>query len=65
MVGAGEVALQKIPSLLTAEAELRVVAPKVHVEIAALAVAGRLEVVERAFELADLDRNFSGHCGNG
>ncbi|MGC1362539.1 MAG: siroheme synthase CysG [Silvibacterium sp.] len=58
LVGAGDVALQKIPSLLTAEAELRVVAPKVHAGVAALAVAGRLEVVERAFELPDLDGTF-------
>ncbi len=57
-MGAGDVALQKIPSLLTAEAELRVVAPKVHAGVAALAVAGRLEVVERAFELPDLDGTF-------
>jgi uroporphyrin-III C-methyltransferase len=55
LVGAGEVALQKIPSLLAAEAELRVVAPRVHSEIAALSRAGRLEIIEREFAAGDLD----------
>jgi uroporphyrin-III C-methyltransferase len=58
LVGAGEVALQKIPSLLAAEADLRVVAPRVHPEIAALAAAGRLRLVERPFDPSDLDRTF-------
>jgi len=58
LVGAGEVALQKIPSLLAAEARLRVIAPRVGAEIAALAREGRIEVVEREFAEADLDGVF-------
>jgi uroporphyrin-III C-methyltransferase len=58
LVGAGEVALQKVPSLLAAEAAVRVVAPRVHAEIAALASAGRLSVLERAFSVDDLDGIF-------
>ncbi len=58
VVGAGRVALEKIPSLLAAGAVVRVVAPRVDAEIAALAAAGRLEVVERAFEADDLDGIF-------
>jgi siroheme synthase-like protein len=58
LVGAGEVALQKIPSLLAGEARLRVVAPRIRPEIAALAEAGRLEIVEREFSGADLDGIF-------
>lgn len=58
LVGAGEVALQKVSSLLAAEAEVCVVSPRVHPEIAALADAGRLGFVERAFEAGDLDGTF-------
>jgi siroheme synthase-like protein len=58
LVGAGEIALQKIPSLLAAEALLRVVAPRVDPKIAALANEGRLEIVERGFTGADLDGIF-------
>ncbi|MGC2162999.1 MAG: bifunctional precorrin-2 dehydrogenase/sirohydrochlorin ferrochelatase, partial [Silvibacterium sp.] len=58
LVGAGEVALQKIPSLLAAEAEVRVVAPRICAEIAALAAEGRLTVEERAFSVSDLDGVF-------
>src|SRR5271170_420632 len=58
LVGAGDVAVQKIPSLLAAEARLRVIAPRVRPEIAALAREGRFEVVEREFTEADLDGVF-------
>jgi siroheme synthase-like protein len=58
LVGAGEVALQKIPSLLAAEARLRVIAPHVRPEIAALASEGRLEAIEREFADTDLDGVF-------
>src|SRR5271170_3078325 len=58
LVGAGDVAVQKIPSLLAAEARLRVIAPRVGAEIAALAREGRIEVVEREFAEADLDGVF-------
>jgi siroheme synthase-like protein len=58
LVGAGEIALQKIPSLLNAEARLRVIAPQVHPEIAALARQGRIELQQREFVPSDLDRTF-------
>lgn len=58
LVGAGEVALQKIPSLLTAEARLRVIAPQIRPEISALASEGRIEVLEREFVDSDLDNTF-------
>jgi siroheme synthase-like protein len=58
LVGAGEVALQKIPSLLAAEARLRVIAPRIRPEIAALANEGRIEVIEREFTDSDLNETF-------
>ncbi|MBB6146000.1 siroheme synthase-like protein [Silvibacterium bohemicum] len=58
LVGAGEIALQKIPSLLSAEARLRVIAPRVHPEIAALARQGHIELDQRRFTPSDLDRTF-------
>ncbi|MBV8115243.1 MAG: bifunctional precorrin-2 dehydrogenase/sirohydrochlorin ferrochelatase [Silvibacterium sp.] len=58
LVGAGAVALQKIPSLLAAEANLRVVAPGVGPEIAALASEARIELIRREFLPSDLDRTF-------
>jgi uroporphyrin-III C-methyltransferase len=57
VVGAGVVALDKIGSLLKAGARVRVVAPAAHAEVRALADAGTIEWIERAFEPADL----SGH----
>jgi siroheme synthase-like protein len=58
LVGAGAVALQKIPSLLVAEAHLRVVAPRVRPEIAELAGAGQIELIDREFRDSDLDQTF-------
>ncbi|MGA7832762.1 MAG: siroheme synthase CysG [Terracidiphilus sp.] len=58
VVGAGNVALEKIRSLLNTGLHLRVVAPVATPEIRALAADGRLEWTQRAFELADLDGNF-------
>ena len=58
LVGAGEIALQKIPPLIAAEARLRVVAPRVRPEIAALASEVCIEVVKRKFSDSDLDGIF-------
>jgi siroheme synthase-like protein len=58
LVGAGEIAQQKIPSLLSAEAKLRVIAPRVHPDIAALAQQGHIELHQRDFQPADLDKVF-------
>jgi uroporphyrin-III C-methyltransferase/precorrin-2 dehydrogenase/sirohydrochlorin ferrochelatase len=58
LVGAGNVALEKINSLLVTGLRLRVVAPEANAEIRRLAVEGRLEWVERKFGPTDLDGNF-------
>lgn len=58
LVGAGEIALQKTPSLLRAEARLTVIAPRVHPEIAALADQGSLTLHRREFQMDDLDGAF-------
>jgi len=58
LVGAGNVALDKAVSLLDAGARLRVVAPEARPEIRQMALNGKLEWVERAFETADLDGSF-------
>lgn len=54
VVGAGEVALQKIQALLACEAQVRVVALRIHPEIAALGAAERIEIAQRAFSPDDL-----------
>lgn len=58
VVGAGEVALEKINSLLRTGVKLRVVAPEAKLEIRELAAQGRLEWVQRPFAAADLDGQF-------
>ena len=58
LVGAGTVALDKIGSLLKTGVQLCVVAPRARAEIQELAREGKLELVLRAFEPADLDGNF-------
>ncbi len=58
LVGAGNVALEKIGSLLKTGVNLRVVAPQAHPEIARLATESKLEWIQREFEPADLGGNF-------
>jgi len=58
LVGAGHVALEKIGSLLKTGLRLTVVAPDALAEVRALAAAGRLQWVKRAFEPADLNGNY-------
>ncbi len=58
LVGAGKVALEKIGTLLKTGVRLRVVAPEALAEIQELAREGKLELVLREFEPADLDGNF-------
>jgi siroheme synthase-like protein len=58
LVGAGNVALDKIGSLLKTGLELRVVAPEARPEVMQLSNQGRIEWVPRAFEQADLDGSF-------
>jgi len=58
LVGAGNVALDKIGSLLKTGLHLTVVAPEARPEIRQLASEGKLELIQRAFEPADLDGCF-------
>jgi len=58
VVGGGVVALEKITSLLKTGLRLRVVAPQARSEIGQLATEGRLQWIQRPFEIADLDGNF-------
>src|ERR1700685_689191 len=58
LVGAGNVALEKIGSLLKTGLKLRVIAPKARTEIQELAAESKLEWIARAFEPADLDGNY-------
>jgi uroporphyrin-III C-methyltransferase len=58
LVGAGNVALEKIGSLMKTGLSLRVIAPEALAEIRELAAEGKLEWVQRAFEPGDLDGNF-------
>jgi uroporphyrin-III C-methyltransferase/precorrin-2 dehydrogenase/sirohydrochlorin ferrochelatase len=58
LVGAGNVALDKIGSLLSTGLRLRVIAPDAKPEIRQLAIEGRLEWIERRFEDSDLYGNF-------
>ncbi len=58
LVGAGNVALEKIASLLRAGLRLRVIAPQARAEFHQLASEGRLDLIQRAFAMPDLDGNF-------
>lgn len=58
LVGAGNVALDKIGSLLKTGVNLTVVAPEARVEIQQLAAEGALTWRKRHFELSDLAGNF-------
>lgn len=58
LVGAGNVALEKIGSLLKTGLRLRVVAPEARPEVKQLAAEGKLDWMQRPFELADLHGNF-------
>jgi len=57
LVGAGNVALEKIGSVLPTGIRLRVIAPKAVAEIRQLAAEGKLEWIEREFDVADIDGN--------
>ena len=57
LVGAGNVALEKIGSLLRTGLALRVIAPEARPEIRQLHREGRLKWINRSFEPSDLDGN--------
>src|SRR3569833_2060333 len=58
LVGAGNVALEKLNTLLSTGVRLRVIAPQVRPEIRKFAQEGRIELIERKFTVEDLDGNF-------
>jgi len=58
VVGGGEIALQKVRSLLEADAEVRVISPELVPEIEAMAADGRVEVVRRGYRSGDLEGAF-------
>ena len=58
LVGAGNVALEKLNTLITSGVRLRVIAPEAKPEIRAMAEDGEIELVERKFSPDDLDGNF-------
>ena len=55
VVGAGRIAARKVDGLLTAGADVHVVAPSLGDQVRAWRGEGRITVAERAFESADLD----------
>lgn len=58
LVGAGNVALEKLSTLLSSGIRLKVIAPEVKPEIRAFATEGKIELVERRFTPEDLHGNF-------
>lgn len=58
VIGAGEIALSKIESLLAADADIHVIALAALSEIQALADAGRLQLNLREFSVEDLEGAF-------
>jgi uroporphyrin-III C-methyltransferase len=58
LVGAGNVALEKIGSLLKTGLDLTVVAPEGRPEVERLATEGKLQWHRRRFELSDLEGKF-------
>jgi uroporphyrin-III C-methyltransferase / precorrin-2 dehydrogenase / sirohydrochlorin ferrochelatase len=58
LVGAGNVALEKINSLLLTGLRIRIIAPEANAQIRQLAESGLLEWIERKFDPTDLDGNF-------
>src|ERR1035438_3273592 len=58
LVGAGNIARDKIGSLLKAGLRLTVVAPEASTDIRRLAAEDMFEWIQRRFEVSDLDGNF-------
>ncbi len=58
MIGAGNVALEKIESLLVTGARLRVIAPWALPEVQSLHAEGRISWEQRVFQPSDLDGAF-------
>ena len=62
VIGGGPVALRKARSLVRAEAEVTVVAPEAVLDLASLAMAGRVHWERRGYEARDLDGAFLVVC---
>jgi siroheme synthase-like protein len=58
LVGAGNIALDKIGTLLPTGLNLRVIASEARQEIQQLAEDHKLELIQRPFDPSDLDGNF-------
>lgn len=58
VVGAGNVALEKLHTLLPTGLRIRVIAPDAKPEICEFAAEGRIEWLPREFQSADLEGNF-------
>ena len=58
IVGAGNVALEKLHTLLPTGLRIRVIAPEAKLEVQNLAAEGRIEWLPRAFEVEDVVGNF-------
>src|SRR4051794_8524335 len=55
LVGAGNIALEKVGSLLKTGVKLRLIAPHAKEEVRQLAAEGKVEWTERTFDASDLD----------
>jgi siroheme synthase-like protein len=55
VVGGGEVGLEKVEGLLACDADVTLVAPDVHPELARLALEGSIRWKQRAYDSEDLD----------
>jgi len=58
VIGGGEVALRKIEQLVKFAPRLSVIAPMLHDEIRALAQKYPLELIERGYEMSDLEGRY-------
>jgi precorrin-2 dehydrogenase/sirohydrochlorin ferrochelatase len=58
VVGAGDVALEKVEGLLACDADVHVLAPDVCAGVRELAAAGDVRLTERRFEPGDLEGHF-------
>jgi precorrin-2 dehydrogenase / sirohydrochlorin ferrochelatase len=55
VIGGGDVGLEKVEGLLACDADVTVVAPAVHEQLAALAAEGSIRWHEREYQPSDLD----------
>ena len=54
VVGAGKIAARRVGVLLQFTPYITVIAPEVHSDIEALAIAGKLRLIRRGFEMTDI-----------